>query len=127
MSRHEEITSRKPESVNKAAANITYEDIKQFIEGVIKDLQDKDLLEFISQHPQNVLNMDESSFSLNALPDKVLTSKEIPHTHSINNAKHHERIAITVTVAADGSMLTPQIIFRDSFGKIMDVVYASGG
>jgi hypothetical protein len=127
MKRHPDLTFRKPEGVNKAAANITLDNIKNFMDSIIGELDEKGILQFILEHPENVVNLDETSFELNAMPDKVLTSKSIPHTHRVNSAKNHECVTSTVSIRANGTMLTPQIIFKEPFTKDLEVAFAAGG
>lgn len=127
MSRHKELTIRKPEGVNKASAKITPDNVKNFIEDISNELEEKGILQFISEHPENVVNLDETSFEMNAMPDKVLTSKDIPHTHKINCGKQHENVTTTVSIRANGTMLTPQIIFKEPFTKELQVAFAAGG
>jgi hypothetical protein len=121
------LTIRKPEGLSKGAARVTKEDYKKFIESVVNELDDKGILQFILEHPENVVNLDETSFELNAMPDKVLTTKDIPHTLRINSAKHHENVTVTASIRANGTMLSPQIIFKEPFTKGLQVAFAAGG
>lgn len=127
MSRHNDLTLRSPELVKKAASTITKSDIDNFIQTLITNFEEKGLTEFLSTHPENFVNMDESAFVSNSQPDKILTSKTIPHSYHIEASKHHESFTVTVTISADGHMYTPQIIFKDSFNKMEDVCYAAMG
>jgi hypothetical protein len=129
MSRHPYLTFRKPEGINKASAKITREDVKKYIDNVIKEFEELGVSDFISQHPENVVNLDETCFELNALPDKVLTSKEIPHTLKVNAAKNHANVTSTVSIRANGTMLSPQVIFKEPFTSksLLDVAFAAGG
>jgi hypothetical protein len=83
-------------------------------------------LEFLNQHPENFINMDETSFEINSRPDKVLTSTEIPHTLDRDVTGHHKRVTATVTIGADGRMWTPQLILKTGCTKLSDLSYAAG-
>lgn len=85
-----------------------------------------EVLDLIKSDPRRSLNLDESGFDLNALPKKVITSKNIKHTLKVDAAKKNERITITMCVDADGFVFTPQIIFKCAFGRIGDASYAAG-
>jgi hypothetical protein len=127
MSRHPTLTLRKPEGISKAAAQITTEDIKNFMTKVVNYIDNRGLTDFFNEHPENFINMDETAFELNMRADKVLTDKTIPHTLDREVSSHHKSLTGTVTIGADGTTWTPQIIFKDGFTKIIEVALAAGG
>jgi menaquinone-dependent protoporphyrinogen IX oxidase len=127
MKRHPTLTFRKPEGISKAAAQITTKDIEDFIAGIVKYLDDKGLTDFLNAHPENFINMDETAFELNMHADKVLTDKSIPHTLDREVTSHHKKVTSTITIGADGTMWTPQIIFKEGFKKVVEVALAAGG
>lgn len=126
MKKNPQLTLRKPEGLSKASGLVTTKDIEEFISSVISYLEEKGVMEFLKEHPENFINLDETCFEFNAQPEKVLTDKSIPHTYVREAAAHHKKITVTVTIGADGKMWTPQVIFKDGFTKILDVAIASG-
>lgn len=120
------MTLRKPEAISKAAAQVTAENIEEFLATIMKYIDDKGLTEFLSQHPENIINMDESAFELNSHPSRVMTDKSIPHTLDREVAGHHKNITVTVTIGADGTMWPPQVIFKEGFKKVGDVSFSAG-
>lgn len=126
MQKHPRLSLRKPEGLSKGSAEVTTANIEAFMCGIKSYIEEKGLAEFLKSHPENVINMDETSFELNAKPDKVLTYKDIPHTYYREAATHHNKVSSTVTIGADGKMRTPQIILKESFTKGHEAAFAAG-
>jgi hypothetical protein len=123
-----ELTSRKPEAIGKAAANVTPLDLDFWFERYQKGLEEDQILELISNNACRSLNLDESGIDLNTMPRKVVTAKSLKHTYMVNGAKMHERVTITVCVGADGHVFTPQIIFKSAMSRarLSECTFASG-
>lgn len=127
VKRHPIVSQRTPESVTRAAANVNSLNITIWFEKLTAYLEQKNLLEFLKARPSHWLNLDESGIDLNAMPKKVFTTKRVKHTYRTDTSKHNTRITITMCISADGSILTPQVIFPTRFSRINDAAYAAGG
>jgi hypothetical protein len=112
--------------VTSASATVTSENLDYFFKNICNYIADNKL-EHLYGQPKAFLNLDESGFELNALPSKVLVSKKAAHAYAIETAKHNERITVTACICADGTYLTPQVIYKPSFSRIEEAATLARG
>lgn len=124
--RYPTLTLRKPEELSKASANVSSLNLDIWFQNLINYLDRKHLLKQFQDDPGKTTNMDETGVGLNEMPKKIFTSKRVPHTYKVSNAKEKQCITVTIAVAADGHLFSPQIIFRKSFTRLSDCAFAAG-
>jgi hypothetical protein len=112
--------------VTSASSTVTSQNLDFFFNNIIEYIE-KNNLHHLYGKPGAFLNLDESGFELNALPSKVLTAKNASHAYAIETAKHNERITVTACICADGSCLTPQVIYKNSFSRIDEAASLARG
>lgn len=124
--RHPELTLRKPEPVTSASATVTSKNLDFFFENIVNYIA-ANKLEHLYGTPSAFLNLDESGFELNVLPSKVLVSRKAAHSYAVETAKHNDRITVTACICADGTYLTPQIIYKSSFSRMDEAAALARG
>lgn len=112
--------------MTSASATVTSQNIDFFFKNITDYIKNNGLEELYGK-PEVFLNLDESGFDLNALPSKILTSKNFGHSYSIETANHNQRISITACICADGTYLTPQIIYKSKFSRIEEAANLARG
>lgn len=117
---------RKPEALTHAAATVTPENIDIQFAKFQKYITDNGYEEILTR-PDAWYNLDESSSNPNALPSKVVTTKNLRHTFMTELGNHHESYTFTACICADGTYLPPQIIFKKGFTGMEEAAFASGG
>ncbi|KAG5675309.1 hypothetical protein PVAND_005220 [Polypedilum vanderplanki] len=125
MERHDNIVFRKPESIGKASATVCIKDIQNFFEQVLSWLKNNGL-EYLLSRSDAIYNLDETCFSLNAHPDRVLAKRGTKSVYTVNAAGVHENITCTFCFSASGETLRTQIIYNKSFSHLNDVCYTAG-
>jgi hypothetical protein len=125
ISRHPDVTFRKPEAIGKASATVCIEDIDKFF-STFKEYLHRENLEHLLLRPDAWYNLDETSFDLNTPPKRVLAAKGTKSVYTVNSSNLHDNITTTFCFGADGSVLPPQIIFNKSFSKLDEVYFAAG-
>ncbi|KAG5671777.1 hypothetical protein PVAND_001954 [Polypedilum vanderplanki] len=123
--RHPSVTVRTPESLGKASATVTQEDIDKFFSKFYSYIIENGH-ENIFARPDAFYNLDETSFDLNQVPRKVLAKKGQKSVYSINSTKEHDNVTTTFIFCANGEVFPPQIIFKESFSKLHEVAFAAG-
>lgn len=124
--RNPTITMRKPEALTHAAATVTPMNIDLQFEKLRKYIMDNGYEEILTREDA-WYNLDESSSNLNALPSKVVTTKNLKHTFMTELGNHHESYTFTACICADGTFLPPQVIFKKGFTGMEEAAFASGG
>jgi hypothetical protein len=130
LKRHRAISSRVPEALTRASANVTSRDIDNFFIKVKQSLTDLNLIDLATktEFSGRVFNIDETSLSLNCMPRKVLSKRGVRNVRVVEPAKHHQNITVTLIVSADGKLWTPQTIFDKDFSATMqsNCAFAAG-
>jgi Tc5 transposase DNA-binding domain len=126
LERNKGISFRTPASVTRAAANVSSEEIVNFIRNLHNYLQTNNLLHLLNE-PTAWGNSDETGVDYNPVPRKVLAEKGALNVYRVETAKPKERVSVMYTFIASGVMLTPQLILKDSTSCIADVAFACGG
>lgn len=125
MIRNQDISIRKPETITRAAANVTEGRIRNFFENVYSYFEENNILSIL-ERPEAIVNLDESAFELNPSLKRVLAEKGSKNVYSVESGKGKESITVTFAFTADGKTLAPQIIYKNSFSKMGDAAYMSG-
>ena len=126
LKRNPNISFRTPSTVSRASANVTPDDIINFIVGVHSYLENIGKLHLLDD-PTAWGNSDETGIDLNPVPGKVLAEKGGKNVYRTETAKPKERVSVMYTFLASGDMLTPQLILKESTSTIADVAFACGG
>lgn len=129
IKRNPAVSFRTPSSLSRASANVSKQDIINFIENFKLQLEDMlgENLQTLLKDPSAWGNCDETGFELNPVPPKVLAKKGAKNVYRVETAKPKERISVMFTFLADGRCFTPQLILKKSLSTIADIAFASGG
>lgn len=126
LKRNPKVSFRTPSTVSRASANVSSNDIVNYIQEVHNYLEKKGLLH-LRDDPSAWGNSDETGIDLNPLPRAVLAAKGGKNVYRVETAKPKERVSVMYTFVASGEMLTPQLILKESASTIADVAFACGG
>jgi hypothetical protein len=120
------VTFRTPSTVSRASANVSSENIVNFITGVHDYLEESQWLHLLEDSTAWG-NSDETGVELNPVPAKVLAEKSSKNVYRVETAKPKERVSVMYTFIASGEMLTPQLIMKESQNTIIEIAYECGG
>lgn len=126
LKRHPQLSLRTPESISRASANVSEQDIRRFFHHFSSWLE-KQSFNHLKELPANWINSDETGFPLNPVPSKVLAQKGAKNVYRVEPSKPKERVTVTYTLGADGHCYQPQLIFKKSLSCITDIAFALGG
>lgn len=129
MKRHPNISIRTTESISRASAVVTQEDIERFFDGILKYLKkwltDDELHELMND-PSRWGNSDETGFELNPKEKKGVAKKGAKTVYRGETSRPKEQITTTYTFLANGEMIDPVLLFKDSCSKMQDIAFALG-
>ena len=126
LKRNPNISFRTPSTISRASANVSSNDILNYIVGVQSYLEKIGKLHLLDD-PTAWGNSDETGIDLNPVPSQVLAQKGGKNVYRVETAKPKERVSVMYTFLASGDMLTPQLILKESISTIADVAFACGG
>lgn len=109
LRRHPELSLRTPESVTLASSRVSEKDIRLWFSRVYSYLLDNNLTEILKD-PSRILNGDESGFSLNPVPKKVIGSTGNKNVSFVETTCSKTNITVMFSFAADGSVIPPDVI-----------------
>jgi len=108
LKRHPEIGQRHAESISRSRGALT----EGCIRGWFKDVRDffkNKNIEYVLDDPKRQFNGDETGFRIDPVSGRVLAPKcEPSYTESGGNK---EQLTVLITTCADGSVLTPAIVY----------------
>lgn len=109
INRHPNLSSRKPEGLGSAAANVTKTNLINWFDHVENYLRENNLLEVLDD-PRRVFNCDEAGFVLNPVGRVVIAEKNSKDVHRVlKNEK--EQLTVLYTFSADGFTYDPFIVY----------------
>lgn len=129
LQRHPRVSIRTPETISRASAVVSKSNIERFVEGLqnwLKQHFSEDDLNELLNDPSRWANTDETGFELNARAKKVYARKGAKTVYRVDSSKPKEKVTVTYTFLADGTMINPMVTFKDSCCKIQDIAYALG-
>ena len=107
MTRHPEVSVRKPQSITCASAIVSREDIINFIENTAKYFEEHNLMHVLDD-PNAFGNGDETAYEVNAAPRKVLAMKGSKNVYRVESGRSKESFTVFHTILASGIALRPQ-------------------
>ncbi|XP_070500748.1 uncharacterized protein [Chironomus tepperi] len=125
LKRHPQITFRTPESISRAAANVSEQGIRKFFQSLYQFILDNNCLDVLDRS-NAWLNIDETSFQFNPPIKRVLAMKGSKNVYKVDSSKAKENLTVTYCFVADGTMRETQIILKNSFSRLQDFAYACG-
>lgn len=114
LKRNPQISLRKCEGIPKSSAKVSLESVQSWFNWFYNYINENSLTDIILNHPENILNCDESSMPLVAIPKKVLGQKGERNRYHILPGNHKEAITTLFTANAVGALLNPFICFKGS-------------
>lgn len=122
--RNQQISIRKPENVARAAANITEGHIRNFFEHVYCYLSENNLLDIL-ERPEAIVNLDESGFEYNPSLKRAYAARGSKNVVRVDNGRGKQATTVTFAFTASGEVLSPQIVFKNSFSRMGEAAYAA--
>lgn len=109
LKRHPNLTSRKPEGLSSAAANVTQTNLMNWFDHVEKYLRENNFMDVLDD-PRRILNCDEAGFALNPVGRLVIAERNAKDVHHVlRNEK--EQLTVLYTFSADGFTYNPFIVY----------------
>lgn len=114
MERNPNLSIRKAEGLSVARAQgMNRKDVKNYFDVLEKIIIEHDL----TNKPQNIFNMDETGFSVNNEPGKVIGEKGAKVVQNITSCERGEHVTIVGACSAEGRFLPPVLIFKGVYKK----------
>lgn len=123
--KHEEIRFHKPQQLTRTAANVAPWNIQENISKVREYLIAQGFGHILDD-PKAFGNGDETEYSLNPIPSKVL-AKVRSKAYKVERSSPEDNVTVFNCILASGESLNPQIILKESSGAIDDVAQACEG
>lgn len=108
--RHNEITQRHSEVINRGRAKVTEEKIRGWGNGLREYLKEEKALDILDD-PTRIFNADESGFRTNPDTGLVLGPINYEHFYIVKDGSEKENISALFTASAAGEIVPPCIVF----------------
>lgn len=120
LRRHPGITFRVTQSVSKASANVSENNLRSWHAQITATLTQYDKLHIILNHPELVFNSDETNFQLAPEGGKVYAAKGAKTVYKV--APGMEKVSVTAMfcISAAGELIPPLMIYKNTY-KMVDI------
>lgn len=109
LSRHKQLSIRKPENVTMAAATVTESNIRKWFCEIERFLKDRDLLDALKD-PRRILNGDETSFLFDPVTKSVVATKGNRNVYMVQKSDPKKNVTVLFTFDAEGYIFPPDVI-----------------
>jgi hypothetical protein len=130
LKRHRSISIRTAETISRASSIVSESDIRRFfdqLDNFLRNHLKEEEYEQLLNDSSRWINSDETGFELNPKSKMVFTRKGSKNVYRVDASKPKESITVTYTFVADGTMLNPVILFKNSCSKMQDIAFTLGG
>lgn len=109
LKRHRSLTTRKPEALSSASANVTQQNLISWFQHIYEYFEQNGLLEILKD-PSRVCNCDEAGFLVNPMGNLVVAEKSSRDVHKVLKSEK-EQITALYGFSADGFSYDPYIVY----------------
>jgi hypothetical protein len=113
MSRHTDLSVRKPEKVTSASSIVSETDIRNWFKKIDDYFLKHDLLEVLTD-PDRVFNADESFFYLDPSDSTVIAPKGCKNVYQIEKSPSKSGMTVLYNVSGSGIIVPPMIVYEGS-------------